>query len=59
MKLGSVILLAGLGLAACGPQEPAAPSEAVVAPPIGAVLSTSPDILAADLAARTRELADD
>ena len=59
MKLGSVILLAGLGLAACGPQEPAAPSEAVVAPPIGAVLSTSPDILAADLAARARELADD
>ena len=59
MRLGSVILLAGLGLAACGPQEPAAPSEAVVAPPIGAVLSTSPDILAADLAARARELADD
>lgn len=59
MRLGSVVLLAGLALAACGQKEPAAPSEAGVAPPIGAILSTSPDILAADLAARTRELADD
>lgn len=59
MRLGSIVLLAGVCLAACSPKEPAAPAEAVIAPPVGAVLETSPDILAADLAARARELADD
>jgi Zn-dependent M28 family amino/carboxypeptidase len=59
--LGAVLV----ALAACSPKpaeapkaaEPAAP--AAPAAPVGAVLTTTPDITAADLAARDKELADD
>src|SRR5262245_14363567 len=52
-----------VALAGCGPKEeakapePAAP--AAPAGPVGAKLTTSPEITAADLAARDKELADD
>jgi Zn-dependent M28 family amino/carboxypeptidase len=52
--------LLSLGLAGCGPSEPAAP--ATPAPDANAVtsnLTTSPDIVAADIGARIKELADD
>ncbi len=47
-------LLAGCGGEPATPTEPAAP-----AGPVGATLETSPEITAADLAARIQELADD
>ena len=52
--------LLSIGLAGCGPTEPAAP--AAPAPDANAVtstLTTSPEITAADIGARIKELADD
>jgi Zn-dependent M28 family amino/carboxypeptidase len=67
MKLTAISALGAVlvALAACSPKpteapkatEPAAP--AAPAAPVGAVLTTTPDINAADLAARDKELADD
>jgi Zn-dependent M28 family amino/carboxypeptidase len=59
MRVRFIALISGALLAACGPQS--APEEVAETPagPIGAVLETSADIVPADLAARTRELADD
>ncbi|MEZ5937137.1 MAG: M28 family metallopeptidase [Hyphomonadaceae bacterium] len=54
----TAIGLAFLALAACSPKTDEA-STATPTAPVGAVLDTSPDIAAADLAARTKELADD
>jgi Zn-dependent M28 family amino/carboxypeptidase len=53
------VLLAAL--AACGPEKVDAPAATPAAPaaPVGAKLTTSADIAAADIAARVRELADD
>ena len=52
--------LMSIGLAGCGPTEPAAPAApAADANAVTSTLSTSPDIAAADLAARIKELADD
>ncbi|MEP7209267.1 MAG: M28 family metallopeptidase [Alphaproteobacteria bacterium] len=67
MKLTAISAMSAaiVALAACSPKpaeapkaaEPAAPAAA--AAPVGAVLTTTPDINAADLAARDKELADD
>lgn len=59
MRVRFIALISGALLAACGPQS--GPEEVAETPagPIGAVLDTSADIVPADLAARTRELADD
>ena len=49
-----------IALAGCGPKEdPKAEIPATPTGPVGAVLSTSPEILAADIGARIKELADD
>jgi Zn-dependent M28 family amino/carboxypeptidase len=49
-----------LALTACGKKEEPAPAAPAAPPgPIGAQLTTSPEITAADLAARDKELADD
>jgi Zn-dependent M28 family amino/carboxypeptidase len=54
------VLIAGL-LAACSPNAPERPADEDAAPsaPVGAKLATVPDITAADIAARVKELADD
>lgn len=46
-------------LAACGGEAPAPETPAAPAGPVGAVLTTTADITATDLAARIKELADD
>ena len=52
--------LMSIGLAGCGPTEPAAPAApAADANAVTSTLSTSPEIVAADIAARIKELADD
>jgi Zn-dependent M28 family amino/carboxypeptidase len=52
--------LMSIGLAGCGPTEPAGPSaSAADADAVTSTLSTSPEIVAGDIAARIRELADD
>ena len=52
--------LMSIGLAGCGPTEPAAPAaSAADADAVTSTLSTSPEIVAEDIAARIRELADD
>src|SRR5690349_19764024 len=52
--------LAAVLLAACNPVEPAKPAEpAPVADAVTSSLVTSPDIVAADIGARIKELADD
>ncbi|MDZ4761187.1 MAG: M28 family metallopeptidase [Alphaproteobacteria bacterium] len=52
-----------LALAACSPKAteipPAATEQTAEAPPAGALLATSPEIAAADISARVKELADD
>jgi Zn-dependent M28 family amino/carboxypeptidase len=48
-----------VALAACGQKEEPAAAAPAPAGPVGAKLTTSPEITAADLAARVKELADD
>ncbi len=48
-----------LALAACSPGAEAPAAPATPTGPVGAVLTTSPEITAADIAARTKELASD
>jgi Zn-dependent M28 family amino/carboxypeptidase len=62
LKRFDLLAVAALALAACSPkpaETPAAEAPAAEAPPVGAKLTTSPDILGADIAARVKELADD
>ncbi|MDP3738559.1 MAG: M28 family metallopeptidase [Hyphomonadaceae bacterium] len=51
--------LMSVALAGCGPKEEAAAPASAPTGPVGAVLSTSPEITAADIGARIKELADD
>lgn len=59
LTLSAAGLISAALLAACGGEAPAPAGPAPAAPPVGAQLTTSPDITAADLAARIQELADD
>ena len=61
MRLLTVAATALLALSACGekPKTAEAPPPTAPAGPVGAKLTTSPEITAADLAARDKELADD
>ena len=62
MKLPALTAMAAalmsLGLGGCGPSEPAAPA-APAADAVTSNLTTSPEIAAADIGARIKELADD
>ncbi len=56
----SAVGLLSVALAGCSPnEEPAAAASAAPAGPVGARLTTSPEITSADLGARIKELADD
>ncbi|MEY2759550.1 MAG: hypothetical protein RIR33_3328 [Pseudomonadota bacterium] len=60
MTLGMAAAIMSVGLAGCGPGAPAAPATpAADANAVTSTLVTSPEITAADLGARIKELADD
>lgn len=59
MILRASIGLAFLALAACSPKAGAPAEPAAAAGPVGAVLTTTPEITAADIKARVKELSDD
>ena len=59
LALSATGLISAALLAACGGEAPAPAAPPAVALPVGAQLTTSPEITAADLGARVQELADD